>query len=220
MIVVKDNHVSQFYSKVCIPSWENRGVDVQLWQASTPLTIDKRLRFAPMTTIKYRSLGISKELTPTERAVWSSHFRMWEHCININQPILVLEHDSFCINIDHLTIQPQAFVTYDKGAMGCYIIRPEFARVLVEDAIKIRIDCGPLGYVKWRSEIHKIPIITAEHPSYKMVSNQVYCPDYGRTVDHYTGTDAKNHMHRFNKFGYLFVDRKGNVDLNRVIEVL
>jgi len=62
-----------------------------MYEAVTPegLHIQQGLDFA--YKLSKGSYGV--EFSPTEKAVWYSHFNLWKACIKMNKPIVVIEHD-------------------------------------------------------------------------------------------------------------------------------
>lgn len=91
MISISGNEISEYYKDICVSAWESFGLSVEQFEASTPenLRNEQTLRFDEFKFYK------TCRFTPTEIAVWYSHYRMWEKCVEINEPIIILEHDAY-----------------------------------------------------------------------------------------------------------------------------
>ena len=86
---------------------------------------------------------------PGAQGCWHSHFALWQRCIEISQPIVILEHDAMIVAPwpDNLDIDTQlvklyntaeckinpAFGLWSKGAHA-YAITPAQAQTLIADA--------------------------------------------------------------------------------------
>lgn len=91
MIVVKDNPISEHYRDLCLPSWEEKGFKVNIFDAVTPETLDQynELTFGKKVNKHNKVL----DFTETEKAVWYSHYLLWKRCFDNNTPLIVCEHD-------------------------------------------------------------------------------------------------------------------------------
>jgi len=98
IISLKDNELSQIFTRRCIDSCEQVGQLYKVWDAfngtSGKITIPNHLK-------DKQYLGWLKlyntSLTPTQVACFFSHFSLWCHCIEIDQPIVILEHDALML---------------------------------------------------------------------------------------------------------------------------
>lgn len=79
------------YRDIVLPSWEGYNYNVSIYEAITPATMDDSLQFDLKRT---RENAIRGEFTPTEKAVWHSHFNLWNMCMESDEPMLIIEHDS------------------------------------------------------------------------------------------------------------------------------
>ncbi len=187
MIVVEGNEASEYYSNYCIPSWEKIGLKVEKFKAVTPDDVPKikEIRFEKYSTnLKYLNRGLKAEITDTEKAVWCSHFKVWEECCYSNEPILVLEHDTFLEYPENLWYdESYDIIFFDKAAMGSYIITPKFAKKLIDRVFVSRIGGGPYGFIA--SMGPSDTIVNERHSKYNPASNQVMSEKYGNTVMHY-----------------------------------
>jgi GR25 family glycosyltransferase involved in LPS biosynthesis len=158
MIQMSTNKISQHYKNLVLPSWKD--YNVHLYEAVTPETIEKqKIQLTFNTKHSHSSFGIS--FSETEKAIWYSHYNLWEICIQINKSIIVLEHDMQLV--DPMFTQNfrekngvglgMTYSDYHKANInlpcGAYYITPHLAKVLVKtvhkwDDIKI----NPDGYIK------------------------------------------------------------------------
>ena len=97
MISISDNPVSQHYRDICKPTWEEQGFNVIDFEAVTPETVEKE----NMNELEFfkiiRRNGETRHFTPTEKAIWWSHFVLWHKCLIRKKPIIVAEHDALVI---------------------------------------------------------------------------------------------------------------------------
>lgn len=86
MIVLSDCPKSQYYSKICVERWEELGYNISLFEGTTPDTLGDELEFLD-------AKGTSgNPFTPTEKAIWYSHFRLWQ---TVKEPTYIIEHDTY-----------------------------------------------------------------------------------------------------------------------------
>lgn len=85
MIVLSDCPKSQYYSKICVERWEELGYNISLFEGTTPDTLGTQLDFA-------EKKNTGNPFTPTEKAIWYSHFRLWE---TVKEPTYIIEHDTY-----------------------------------------------------------------------------------------------------------------------------
>lgn len=150
-------------SKLAVQSANSWGLDVELFQGYTPSQADEYIAkeklkmYEPgpkIFKIKNKKGGV--------RGCMISHLNVWKKCIEINQPVVVLEHDSEVVSNtfaqpfeDVLHLDAHRFVDPDpdidlnpvveifehfrkgerqlKGTYG-YVVKPHAARKLVEGA--------------------------------------------------------------------------------------
>jgi hypothetical protein len=207
MIVVEDSEASNYYASYCIPSWEKAGLKVKKFPAITPKTLvkQKELRFTKYSHArKYLNLNLKAEITDTEKAVWYSHFKLWQECCFLNQEILIMEHDSFLEHPEKLWKNDNyGIIFYDKAAMGSYAIKPWFAKKLVEVSMDTEITAGPYSFIHGFALHEKIvdKVVNSSHKKYVPCSNQVMSSKYGNTVEHYCNIHPEHwSQDKFHKF--------------------
>lgn len=109
MIVIKDHLVSNYYKTMCLPSWEQQ-FECNIYDAVTPDILDKQGDEIPFAPRKWNGNGFSK----TERACFYSHYNLWKKCLELDEPIIIVEHDANLIK----DIDPDTFECY-KMAVFC-----------------------------------------------------------------------------------------------------
>lgn len=213
MIVINNDPVSEFYYNFCIPSWTNVGLSVTRFKASTPESIKKTpelffRRFNDQR--KYAKLNLRIPFSETEKACFTSHFRLWKMCALYDEPILVLEHDTELHTPSNLWVDTSSkygFVSFDEAAMGCYVLYPWFAKILIEVCHNTDIFCGPLGFIRDIARKNKIldkVIFKNHHKRFKGASNQVMSKAHGRTIDHFYITNRHLFKDRYPVDGHNF----------------
>lgn len=85
MIAISGCPKSQYYSSICTEAWQSLGYSVRKFEATTPETLGNELAFAEK---KFSG----KPFTPTEKAIWYSHFRLWQ---TVRTPTHIIEHDTY-----------------------------------------------------------------------------------------------------------------------------
>lgn len=194
MIVINKHPVSEFYYNHCITSWKEAGFNVERFKASTPESINRApdLFFASYNDQrKYIEKKLRVPFSETEKACFTSHYRLWETCVLLNEPILILEHDTELHTPSNLWVDTSSkygFVSFDEAAMGCYVLYPWFAKFLIEACRAADIFCGPLGFIREiarRKNILDKIIFKSHNKKFQAASNQVMSTTHGRTIDHY-----------------------------------
>lgn len=94
MIYLPHNEVSVFFKDRVMPSWNRNGYHVDLFEGTVPADL-KDLDILDFVYLPDRKIEVKRrDFTETEKAVWYSHYRLWEKCVELNEPIIVIEHDS------------------------------------------------------------------------------------------------------------------------------
>jgi GR25 family glycosyltransferase involved in LPS biosynthesis len=141
MISISDNPISQHYKNICVPSWQKFGYSVNHFEAITPRSLKnsnnlkfyKKIRKDGKTTVDF---------TETEKSVWYSHYYLWEMCVNLNEPIIVVEHDAFCLSATDQLHDTEFTFMCNNGKRtkngnlrllpcGAYYLTPKAAKVLI-----------------------------------------------------------------------------------------
>ena len=99
IITIKGNRISEEMSARCQESCRQVGQPFQIWDAFDGT--DQKNVFYPdhaKEKDQYRWLKqMNDRLTIGELATILSHFSLWSHCVTIDQPIVILEHDAIMV---------------------------------------------------------------------------------------------------------------------------
>jgi glycosyl transferase family 25 len=98
VITLKDNAISETMSKRCQESCIAVQMPYQIWYAIDGTGPD----YVIPDHLKTKSFlswikQANDKLTRAEIATFITHLSLWEHCMTINKPIVILEHDAVMI---------------------------------------------------------------------------------------------------------------------------
>jgi len=86
VIALKDHPISEAQLKDCLNSAEKNNWDVEIFWGVYGNTL---------TSKDWNSIGIESYIgKPGGEGCWFSHYYLWEKCLELNEPIVVLEHDA------------------------------------------------------------------------------------------------------------------------------
>ena len=98
IITLKGNELSEKLSFRCQKSCEQIQMPYTVWDAvdgtSGEIIVPEHSRNA--TWLPWIKL-YDKYLSPSEIACYMSHLTLWAHCMTINKPIVILEHDAVMV---------------------------------------------------------------------------------------------------------------------------
>lgn len=99
IIRIKNNKISEKFSKSCYESCIKFNIPVQYWNAfdgtsNQNISIPENLIHE--SYIRFLK-PLNSKLVTTEIACMLSHFSLWCHCIVIDKPIIIFEHDAIVI---------------------------------------------------------------------------------------------------------------------------
>ena len=165
----------------CIKSGKRRGVTIDKWAATIPT--DRLPELLEAAGIKQEGFEEKYSRLDNCMAAFYSHWSLWQHCIDIQQPITIFEHDAVivdciptlhhdgCINIGKpsygkfntpswLGPNPLISKRYFPGAHA-YQINPTGAQKLIDQA---RVHARPtdvflhLDTFPWLQEYYPWPV--------------------------------------------------------------
>lgn len=141
MIAISGNPISMHYRNLVVDSWRQFGHTVNHFEAVTPDDLKKeQYQFLPITKKHSNRTNKSVEFTETEIAVWYSHYHTWKLCFEIDEPIIVVEHDIQLLKeIDsevynyHVSCLAHVMRKHQMAKLGggAYYITPRGARALL-----------------------------------------------------------------------------------------
>lgn len=197
IIVIRDNKTSEFYYNKVLPIWNEIGIYPKRFDAITPNNLPSEpLKFHKNYAAKYAFMK-GKQFTETEKSCFYSHFLLWKKCVELNKKILILEHDTVPFNPKLLFYrEPVWFKTFDKGAMGCYVIDPFFAKLGILRILNQGVCSGPLGELQHffcgnHGTGEQSPIVKRGNlfhmnssKNYIPACTQIYHSGYSTTISH------------------------------------
>lgn len=93
----KSNNQSVINANLCLDSFNNYiAWNAELFDGCTPNDLEYLERKYNLKDDRARYQPSSK-LYKSKKACFFSHFILWNKCIEINQPIAIVEHDTYCI---------------------------------------------------------------------------------------------------------------------------
>lgn len=98
IITIKNHELSEAMAQRCLESCNNVGQKAVIWEAfdGTHGNIKVPVHAIGRDYLKYLKL-INYTLTPQEVCCLLSHVSLWSRCIEIEQPIVILEHDAVMV---------------------------------------------------------------------------------------------------------------------------
>jgi GR25 family glycosyltransferase involved in LPS biosynthesis len=208
VIRIKGHQLSEQAAKRCIKSAAKQGLEVYPWDAYTPkdkpMTLLENLGInpSPFNEIYSRTLNCA--------AAFLSHYSLWQHSVETNESIVVLEHDAVVhdkipINSNFTHVMTFSKPSYGKyrtpmslgvngltqknyfgGAHG-YMIRPVGAKALMKQA-KIKVKPADvflnLEYFPWLEEYY--PWVCTAMDNFTTIQTREGCAAkhrYGETYE-------------------------------------
>jgi GR25 family glycosyltransferase involved in LPS biosynthesis len=97
IITIKNHPTSERLAKRCYDSCVSVNMPVKYWEAFDG-TIENKIKFPShikKSDIEYYcNFKNILNMTVSELACFYSHLSLWKHCVNINKPIVIFEHDA------------------------------------------------------------------------------------------------------------------------------
>ena len=104
IIAIKDNVISENMFQRCAESCNRAGMPWKRWDAfdGTKGKIIVPEHLQSQNWIKWIKV-VNEALAPSEVCTLISHISLWAHCVELDQPIVILEHDAVLLQkvIDH-----------------------------------------------------------------------------------------------------------------------
>ena len=150
MIVIPDNPISMYYRGRVEQSWTDRGFNIEYFNAVTPETIPQQKKQLKFSLKHHSKPERVREFSETEKAVWYSHFGVWDIARRKQSPIIIIEHDVRLIR----PINPNIFKnvkamglchfhlrdgSLGTTAGGAYFLNKEVASDLYKETLSLNI---------------------------------------------------------------------------------
>ena len=98
LIFVKDHLGSTTQAAKALASCKDTGFDVELTEGVTPLTVDKYDKWSHCPGSRASNFFEQNEKKyKTKKSCFMNHVRVWEKCIELDEPVAFLEHDIGCV---------------------------------------------------------------------------------------------------------------------------
>ena len=96
VITVRGNKISEDMARKCIQSCRDKDMPVKVWEAFDG---QSKVDVKPPDTLKSKEYIYwpkipNCRMSSSQVAICYSHYTLWCHCITIDKPILILEHDA------------------------------------------------------------------------------------------------------------------------------
>ena len=187
VITVSDIEKSVLSAKKCIESAKNiSNIDVEIFNAITPR--DNMSNIIKENSIQIKSFDERYSRKENAIACFLSHFLLWKKCIELNEPVIIFEHDAVIKNIINLDIKFDKLISIGKPSYGrfntptsnginkltskrylpgahAYIIAPSGAAELIKRA---KLDAKPvdvflhLDIFPWLQEYYPWPVVVED----------------------------------------------------------
>lgn len=101
VIYVKGNHQSEEYAKTCLRSCLVNGFDAEMFEGVQRSTLnywdEQTGNLAPMKDSRAQGhFNDTVKRYETKKSCFLNHVRLWNKCVELDEPIAVLEHDAYC----------------------------------------------------------------------------------------------------------------------------
>lgn len=100
VIYVKGHKKAEQYANNCVNSCKGTGFEAELFEGVTPKTLDQyeEHTYEDLPGSRIESFKAENEkIYLTKKSCFTNHVRLWKRCVELNQPIAVIEQDSHCV---------------------------------------------------------------------------------------------------------------------------
>jgi len=195
MISISDNLISEYYKSICKPEWEKYGYAIDHYEAVTPRDLSdyNDIKFAT-----YKGRGY--KFTETEKAIWYSHYNLWHKCLDMMEPIVIIEHDCYPERklFDMSKKEIMLFCTFPRkknksqimSPCGGYYITPKSAIRLIHKATEETITFNVDWTVHETFDDFNLDITNRENSKFQKylkkwtTCKQIYSEKIGSTIEH------------------------------------
>lgn len=100
----------------CIESGKKFGIDIEVFSAITPK--DNVHQLASQFGINTRAFDERFSRRDNAIACFLSHYSLWKRCVELNEPIFILEHDAVIVNKIDMNIEFKGVLSLGKPSYG------------------------------------------------------------------------------------------------------
>lgn len=209
VITILNHERSVQVAKRCIRSAaKNGGIEVDFWKATTPtdMPIDKLLD----EDVKIAGLHEAYSRIANCAAAFHSHYSLWKHCIELDEEVLIFEHDAYVTDTikenlsydkamsigkpsygkwntpSNIGINPLTSKRYFPGAHA-YFVKPAGAKEFIKQAKVMTRSTDiflNLDWFPWLQEYYPWPVEARDN--FTTIQNQTGClakHNYGEGYD-------------------------------------
>jgi GR25 family glycosyltransferase involved in LPS biosynthesis len=98
LIYIEGHKQSEIQAAAAADSANRNGFDVELMPGVTPLTLDNYKKYPEVTDGRGSCFKRKNTKTYlTKMSCFFNHINVWKRCVELNEPVAFIEHDSFCI---------------------------------------------------------------------------------------------------------------------------
>ncbi len=177
VIGMSNNGISKSYQATVNKKLKILNQDVEHWEATTPATIPS----GPLKFADTKRKTIGSNVTPwhsTEKAVWYSHFRLWQHLTHKDRA-WIIEHDSYVHKIPTFEQNNAAIFGKGLGCAECYSIDSYVFKNMIAEACRTELD---MQVDTFMNNFFKSRAITLSKT--KVVAIHSTLKSYGSTITH------------------------------------
>lgn len=98
IIIINGRTLSETLGNECIRAAENQNVEISKFDAIDGNAADEHFRNLRLKCCDDVHSGPAIKHTPGVRGCFLSHYYLWRKCLEIAEPIIILEHDGYFIN--------------------------------------------------------------------------------------------------------------------------
>jgi len=119
IVYVKNNEKSEYYANYCLDSCKDK-FDAELFEGVTPDTLldyEKIYDFDHISPSRAESFYLENEkLYRIKKSCFMNHVRLWNLCLETNQPLAFIEQDSFCVREwNNLSFEDVLILNYESA---------------------------------------------------------------------------------------------------------
>lgn len=141
IITIENNKTSESYYRTCKESLRFNHHDALKFRAITPETLpeDNEINFVTLKSNKSNG----KEWNTSQKSLFYSQYMLWQKCVELNEPIIILEHDTIMVDkIPKDMIQSTILgyrlknnIKVPAAGAGLYLT-PEDSQILIDNSLK------------------------------------------------------------------------------------
>lgn len=98
VIYLKGHTASEKQANDCYRSSSSSGFDVEMLEGITPKTLYDYEHYPEVSNGRVTNFKReSKKVYETKMSCFLNHVKVWKKCLELNEPVAFIEHDSYCV---------------------------------------------------------------------------------------------------------------------------